>query len=135
MKKVASYPYYLEAIEKIGSFSSSEEIMVRDLELKSSVITTGYWDIKQLGFPGTLIQFFCWISLEKILSLLKEGWDKNKKDKNFFEILIVVLASDYKNSRRLLAANPKMLSFTLKKIPFASKKERKDFGRWVRSLF
>ena len=106
-----NYSFYLESIKKIAAFGPYKRLTVRGLEISSAVIQRGYKEIKSLHFPGTLIDFICWISFDFFISTLKTIWDeKRERKEDCFEILTMGFVYNYKNSKRLMETNPAALN-------------------------
>jgi hypothetical protein len=131
-----NYSFYLKTMKKIAASGPYKKPTVRGLEIKRAVIQRGYKEIKRLQFPGTLIDFICWISFDFFISILKITWDKKRESiKSSFEILKMSFVAHYKNSERLMVTNPAALAFSLEKMSFSSKKDKQDFGKLIKSLF
>lgn len=131
-----NYSFYLKSIKKIAGFGPYKKPTVRGLEIKRAVIQRGYKEIKRLQFPGTLIDFICWISFDFLISAIKIIWEeKRERKEESFEIFTMGFVDNFKNSERLMETNPAALAFSLERMSFKSEKDKKAFGKWIKSLF
>lgn len=131
-----NYSFYLKTMKKIAASGPYKKPTVRGLEIKRAVIQRGYKEIKRLQFPGTLIDFICWISFDFLISAIKIIWEeKRERKEESFEIFTMGFVDNFKNSERLMETNPAALDFSLERMSFKSEKDKKAFGKWIKSLF
>ena len=131
-----NYSFYLGTMKKIAAAGSYKKLTVRGLKIKGAVIKKGYKEIKRLQFPGTLIDFICWISFDFLISTIKIIWEeKRERKEESFEILTMGFVDNFENSKRLMVTNPAALDFSLERMSFSSKKDKQAFGKWIKSLF
>lgn len=64
------YSYYYDEIKRLGSFGILEKVKFDDLSLPKGKVRKAYMEIKSGNFEGTIIDYLCWVSANKLLHFM-----------------------------------------------------------------
>jgi hypothetical protein len=103
------YGRYYEILQRLGTFPLRETPTIEELNISKAMIQSGYRDMKEAGFTGNLLDFFCWIST---LYMVHLGMTSTPKSWGAYRILhfiqekVNTFQADMLNLLRLFNKDP-----------------------------